>query len=114
MMGDKLESILDSQKTCVGGYTCLQCGCFVLMNATHACTDTSGITSIAIEPPLPSLEFLMKQIGHTGHHVFVRYDPEREFNHWTVMIASRQGRCDTDAPVKTLVKMWNELQEEKT
>jgi len=115
---DSTNMVADALKTCVGGYTCPQCGRFVQMNIPHSCyplpcteTISSGdlITVVSLEPQLPSLQSLMEQIGLAGHSVFIRYDCCRKSKHWTVMITDMQGRRDTDKPVETLLKMWKEL-----
>jgi len=43
----------------------------------------------------------MEALGERGIHAFVRYDPLRESNNWTVMVG-QIGRVDTDEPLRWL------------
>ncbi len=59
------------------------------------------------------IEDLMLAIGKRGHHVFMRYDPDRKSNMFTVMIGSKElddmnpgfSRMDTDEPLEALCKL---------
>jgi hypothetical protein len=57
------------------------------------------------------LEDLMIGLGSKGHHVFVRYDPERETHMFTVMV-DNLPRVDTDNPLLTLCELANEVLDE--
>jgi len=53
--------------------------------------------------PFPETGILqiMEALGERGIHAFVRYDPLRESNNWTVMVG-QIGRVDTDEPLRWL------------
>jgi hypothetical protein len=53
--------------------------------------------------PFPEIGTLqiMEALGKRGLHAFVRYDPLREGDNWTVMVG-RTGRTDTDDPLRWL------------
>ena len=53
------------------------------------------------------LENLIRKIGYLGHHVFVRYDPLRKRNNFTVAIDGER-LCDTDNPVEELSDWYEE------
>lgn len=50
---------------------------------------------------IPLIEESMKKIGDMGYHCFVRYDPERKDNFFTVFIHNVRI-CDTNDPARVL------------
>jgi hypothetical protein len=59
-----------------------------------------------------SLEEMMAWIGKMGIHSFVRFDPERPANHFTVMLGN-QGRLDTEDPKGALRFLMKEREDER-
>ena len=50
---------------------------------------------------------VMRDIGERGHHIFIRYDPLRTKNNFTVVI-DRERIGDTDHPSILLGNWWGE------
>ena len=48
---------------------------------------------------------LMNEIGNKGFHIMVRFDPERDFNNFTVVIGSYGRIGDGRDPIK-IIEKW--------